>query len=197
MIRNASLLWGILLVTGCRATAPDAPTNAQDRFWASLQQLCGSAYQGQITQASPADTAFAGKALIMHVRSCSATEVHTAFNVGDNRSRTWIISRTATGLRLKHDHRHEDGSEDALTQYGGDTRTHGTAETQEFFADAHTAALLPAAATNVWTVEIRPSQVFAYALRREGTDRRFRVEFDLSRKVPAPPPSWGHSQDRE
>jgi hypothetical protein len=32
---------------------------------------------------------------------------------------------------------------------------------------------------------------FVYALRREGTDRRFRVEFDLGREVAIPPPPWG------
>ncbi|HEU0302476.1 MAG TPA: hypothetical protein VFR37_23655, partial [Longimicrobium sp.] len=103
------------------------------------------------------------------------------------------ITRTADGLRLKHDHRHADGSEDPVTQYGGDTRGAGAPSRQEFHADAHTAALIPAAATNVWTVEVGPGERFAYALRREGTDRRFRVEFDLARPVPAPPAPWGHA----
>ena len=44
-------------------------------------------------------------------------------------------------------------------------------------------ALIPAAATNVWTVEVVPDRTFVYALRREGTDRRFRIEFDLTRPV--------------
>jgi hypothetical protein len=33
--------------------------------------------------------------------------------------------------------------------------------------------------------------MFAYALRREGTDRRVRAEFDLRREVDALPPPWG------
>src|SRR5690606_19813992 len=114
------------------------------------------------------------------------------FHVGDDRSRTWVLSRTDSGLRLKHDHRHEDGSEDAITQYGGETRTQGTPTTQEFYADAYTADLLPAAATNVWAMEVVPKQRFAYSLRREGTDRRFRVEFDLTRPADPPPSPWGH-----
>lgn len=69
------------------------------------------------------------------------------------------------------------------------------ATTQEFHADAHTAELLPAAATNVWTVEIVPGSFSAYALRREGTDRRFRVEFDLTRRVTPPPAPWGRDRD--
>jgi hypothetical protein len=130
----------------------------------------------------------------MHVRSCDSTEVRIPFHLGTNRSRTWVITRTATGLRLKHDHRHEDGSEDATTQYGGDTRDSGTVALQEFYADSQTAALIPAARTNVWSVEVMPGDLFAYALRREGTDRRFRVEFDLKTPVAAPPPPWGAPQ---
>jgi hypothetical protein len=44
--------------------------------------------------------------------------------------------------------------------------------------------------TNVWTVELRPGQSYVYDLQRVGTDRRFRVEFDLTRPVTAPPPPW-------
>jgi hypothetical protein len=61
----------------------------------------------------------------------------------------------------------------------------------EFPADSFTAALLPPARTNVWTIEVDPDRRrFVYALRREGTERRFRVEFDLGRPVTAPPPPW-------
>jgi hypothetical protein len=59
-----------------------------------------------------------------------------------------------------------------------------------FPADGFTATLIPAAATNVWTVEVSPS-VFSYQLTRESTGRRFRVEFDLTRPVAPPPPPWG------
>jgi hypothetical protein len=127
----------------------------------------------------------------MHVRECSESEIRIPFHVGDDRSRTWVVERTDEGLRLKHDHRHSDGSEDAVTQYGGDTAEPGTATRQTFPADEHTAMLVPAAATNVWILELEPDTRFAYALRREGTERRFRAEFDLTRPVPAPPAPWG------
>ena len=94
------------------------------------------------------------------------------------------------GRIFAHDHRHQDGSEDAVTQYGGDTPNAGSPTRQEFYADAHTAALIPAASTNIWTIEVTPT-AFSYGLRREGTDRRFRVEFDLTTPVPAPPAPWG------
>ena len=77
-----------------------------------------------------------------------------------------------------------------LTQYGGDSRDGGTATSMAFAADSLTAALIPAASTNVWTVDITPTQ-FVYQLRREGTDRRVRVEFDLTVPVSVPPAPWG------
>lgn len=173
------------------AARQSAAADAQDVFWASLQSLCGQAFAGTLVESVPPDSSFDGEELVMHVRQCEEDVVRVPFHVGDDRSRTWVISRTPNGLRLKHDHRHEDGTEDEVTQYGGDTVGPGSAERQEFSADAHTATLVPSAANNVWTLEIRPGEMFVYALRREGAERRFRVEFDLSQPIPAPPPPWG------
>jgi hypothetical protein len=105
------------------------------------------------------------------------------------------VSRTGGGLRLKHDHRHADGSPDVLTQYGGDTRTPGTATRQEFPVDAESIALFEregsqASVTNTWAMEMVPGQRFAYELSRPG-GRLFRVEFDLRTPVAPPPPPWG------
>ena len=141
-----------------------------------------------------ADASFAGKRLVMHVSECSADTIRIPFHVGDDRSRTWVITRTTAGYRLKHDHRHPDGSEDKVTQYGGDSVTPVTANRQEFPADAFTKALLiregnVAGASNIWAVEVDPGRTFAYELRRP--NRFFRVEFDLTKPVAAPPAPWG------
>jgi hypothetical protein len=169
-----------------------AEESAQDVFWKRLEALCGQAFEGRIVEGSAtSDSLFGGRRLVMHVRDCGEHEIRIPFHVGEDRSRTWVLTRTPLGLRLKHDHRHEDGSEDAITQYGGDTAASGTESSQEFPADAHTATLVPAATTNIWTIEVVPGKHFAYALRREAESRRFRVEFDLSRAVEAPPPPWG------
>jgi hypothetical protein len=105
-----------------------------------------------------------------------------------------VISRNPTGLMLKHDHRHEDGSEDALTQYGGQALAPGTAERQEFPADPFTLDMFRRRQMipnlqNVWAVELHPGRTFAYELRRP--NRHFRVEFDLTRPIAPPPPPWG------
>ena len=188
----------ILAAAGCRAAAERPPETAavvgqpgQDVFWTRLQGLCGRAYRGRLTEGNASDSAFRRAELVMHVRECSPTGIRIPFHADQDRSRTWVLTRTGQGLRLKHDHRHADGAEDRVTQYGGDTRSTGTWHRQEFHADAHTAALIPAAATNVWSIELVPGEYFAYGLRREGTDRRFRVEFDLRTPIPAPPPPWG------
>ncbi|MEX2181332.1 MAG: hypothetical protein WD771_04775 [Gemmatimonadaceae bacterium] len=191
MTRSPIVAPALAIALALLATAACAPREvaAPDAFLDALRAHCGKAYAGQIIDPQPADTAFAGQTLVMHVRGCGA-EVRIPFHVGDDHSRTWVLTRTEGGVRLKHDHRHEDGSEDAVTQYGGDSRADGTASRMEFPADSFTAALLPAAATNIWTVEITPTQ-YVYQLRRESTGRRFRVEFDLTRPVEAPPAPWG------
>jgi hypothetical protein len=182
-----------LLFAGC-ATAP-RPEPAQDAFFGRIAALCGRAFEGRIVSpAVPADAAFAGRTLVMHVRDCEGSTLRIPFHVGEDRSRTWVLTRTPAGLTLKHDHRHQDGSEDRLTQYGGATAGSGTATRQEFPADPFSRALferenIPQSAANVWAMEIVPGRIFAYELRRPG--RFFRVEFDLSRPVAPPPPAWG------
>lgn len=184
----------LVLAIACdRPAQQDAlPDGPQAEFWANLQSLCGRAYAGTLVDVTPGDTVFPGRELVMHVRQCSDNEVRIPFHVGENHSRTWIVTRLDGALRLKHDHRHEDGTDDELTQYGGDTQDAGTAEEQEFHADAHTVQLIPEAATNIWTMELVPGAMFAYALRRVGTERRVRVEFDLMQEVDTPPTPWGY-----
>lgn len=175
------------------AVIPEAP-GAQQAFFNRLHAICGRAFDGRVTSAPvEADREMAASRLTMHVASCTADEVRIPFHVGENRSRTWVISRTAAGLRLKHVHRHSDGSEDELSNYGGDAPPPGTARRQEFPADAFSRELFTrtgraVSVPNVWAIEIDPRRMFAYELRRPG--RHFRVEFDLSRPVPPPPPAW-------
>lgn len=181
-----------LMLVGCATTPAVAPADA---FFGRLQSLCGKAFAGRVVTTDAADADMAAKRLVMHVRECPGGLVRIPFHVGDDRTRTWVIDMImAGGLRLKHDHRHADGTEDVLTQYGGNSSGMGTAARQTFPADEFSKALFlakgnPASVTNVWAIEIEPSRSFAYELRRP--NRFFRVEFDLTRPVPAPPPPWG------
>ena len=187
------------MLAGCVALPP-LPVNPQDQFFASLSRHCGKAYAGRLVTSDATDADMRGKPMIMHVRSCSATQIEIPFHIGGtgpdgtwDRSRTWIITRKADGLRLKHDHRHADGKPDVLTMYGGDTVDGGNAARQTFPVDPESIALFrandrAASVTNIWAIEVNEAR-YTYELRRAG--RHFRVEFDLSQNVPAPPAPWG------
>lgn len=190
-MRSLLFATAALALTGC--AGQDRASDPQDRFMQAIAGHCGKAYAGRVVTTDAADASFASQTLVMHVAACEADRIRIPFHVGEDRSRTWVLTRTARGVRLKHDHRHQDGSSDALTMYGGDTATPGTAERQDFPADAESIALFRAtdravSVTNVWAVEVTPTR-FAYELRRPG--RHFRVEFDLTRPIATPPLPWG------
>ena len=192
----------MLFLAGCATSAVCAHEPAAlpaDQFMDRIEKYCGKAFGGKVLVDEPPseNDAFGGKLLVMHVRECSAGELIIPFHVGDDHSRTWILTRTVSGLRLKHDHRHADGSEDAVTLYGGDSVSAGTAERQEFPVDTYSIAMfqregLSASLNNVWAMEIQPDQRFIYELARPN-GRLFRVEFDLTKAVALPPTAWGHS----
>ena len=181
----------LVLAAGCATAAPPPPrpAGAADLFFEKLTALCGRSYEGRVVTDRPTPSPdFAGKRLVMHVRDCTEDQVRIPFWVGEDRSRTWVVTRTATGLRLKHDHRHADGTPDRLTNYGGETLAAGWPSRQEFPVDAETNALfiaqnIPASVENVWALSLL-GNTFAYELTRPG--RFFRVEFDLKRPLTSP-----------
>ena len=201
-MRHLLIFSAVLACAGCAATSaqPSAPA---DDFLSALAQHCGKAYAGRIVSNEPKPAtpdAFEGKPLVMHVRGCDnpAEELRVPFHVGEDRSRTWILTRTEGGLRLKHDHRHPDGSEDIQTMYGGDTVVAGTAVRQEFPVDAYSVELferegLQQSTSNIWAMEIEPGKRFLYELARP-SGRLFKVEFDLSQPVAVPPAPWGSQE---
>lgn len=198
-------VWGIAasvgplpaaVATGAPAAAASSTVPAE-AFFAEVAALCGLAFEGRVVVDRPesGDDRFAGRRLVMFVGPCSEAEIRMPFHVGDDRSRTWVLTATSGGLRLKHDHRHADGSPDPVTMYGGDTTAPGSAMRQEFPVDAESVAVferagLAASLTNTWALEIEPGRRFLYELSRPG-GRLFQVEFDLGKPVPAPPPAWG------
>lgn len=174
--------------------APLVSIATHDAFFEKIKALCGKAFAGKIAVDNPTAPGFEG-ALIMHVRRCTDTELQIPFHVGDNHSRTWIITKTGSGLSLKHDHRNQDGSHDEQTMYGGHTVDAGWPNAQSFPADQYSKELfaargLPQSIGNTWQMYIYPEQ-FSYRLVREG--REFRVDFDLTKAVSLPPVPWGYA----
>lgn len=173
--------------------APTVSIATHDAFFKQLHQLCGKAFEGKVVVDSPKSDGFNDR-LVMHVRHCTDTQLQIPFHVGDNHSRTWIITKTGSGLSLKHDHRHADGTFDKETMYGGHTLDAGWNNVQSFPADQYSKELFaryekPQSIGNTWQVFVYP-KIFSYRLVREG--REFRVDFDLSKPVSAPPTPWGY-----
>lgn len=162
-----------------------------DEYWSSLEELCGQAFEGRLVESPEGEDAFAGKRLVMHVRECSDDVIRIPFMVGEDRSRTWVLSRKGDRIELKHDHRHEDGSEDEVTMYGGIATNAGRATEQYFPADEETRQTIEAAFSNVWVMRVYSGETFTYGLWRLGTPRVFRIDFDLTEPVEPPPAPWG------
>lgn len=199
MRRTAAIVLFGLLAAACgnQQAPPASPPAPAAEFLSAVSGLCGKAFAGKVVANDPAapNDPFEGQALVMHVRTCDTpSEVLIPFHVGEDRSRTWVLTLMRNRIRLKHDHRHKDGTDDAVTMYGGDSTTAGTATRQDFPVDEFSKELFTrenraVSNTNVWAMEMHPGRMFAYELTRPG--RKFRVEFDLTRPVPIPPAPWG------
>ncbi|MCF2916994.1 MULTISPECIES: hypothetical protein [unclassified Pseudoalteromonas] len=192
------LVASMLLAASSVAAARPAPLvsiPSHDGFFDNIAAHCGKAYEGKVSVDNAAGpSSFVGKKLVMHVRRCNERELQVPFHVGDDASRTWIITKTGSGLSLKHDHRHKDGSDDKSTMYGGHTLDAGFANAQSFPADQYSKELfvsqgIPQSMGNTWQMYIYPKQ-FTYRLVREG--REFRVDFDLTKPITPPSAPWGY-----
>jgi len=197
MKRSLPFAAAVLALTACAPGAGDAdaaaldaqmeaaPASAQDAFWANLQALCNSAAEGVLLQAPEGDTQIDPNArLVVHFRDCSDEELRFPLHVAENRSRTWVFIRHADHLELRHDHRHEDGTEEGNTWYGATTLGEGSANRQEFVTDRN-------GVLGGWGVEIEPGQRYTYGTIRDGAWRHH-LEFALGVPTEIPPPVWGH-----
>jgi hypothetical protein len=179
-----SIVIAAAALAGCATTPVQSP---QDQFFASLSSHCGHSLHGRLVTNDTQDAALIGKPVVGRFAACTASEVRIFTAFGDDTSRTWVISRTSTGLRLKHLHLNKDGTEAEVSRYGGDATTPGTAERQELPPDAFSRDLFtrvanrPSNLTNVWAVEARPAEFYAHELRNATTGRFFRLELHRSR----------------
>ena len=195
-LRLTILAGSAALLTACSPELTPA-----DAFRIDISQYCGKAFAGTLVSEDEVDAGFAVEDIVMHVRDCSESEARIPLHVGENRSRTWIVSATdGGGLRLKHDHRHEDGAPDAISMYGGDMNPAENVDWDDgsyaFPADEFSKSMfedegIPDSKQNTWVIELKPdANLFAYQMSRP--NRFFRLEFDLSQPVEIPPPAWGH-----
>lgn len=174
-------------LVGACSSAP-AADGSQDEFFAALKTFCGQTHTGKVTSEDEVDADWRKEILVVGPITCEKNKIKMPLAVGTNTSRTWIVTKNADKLTLKHDHRHKDGSPDSVTNYGGTTEGDGTPQRQEFPVDDFSIDLfiregLAASVTNTWAFEAVPGERLAYELSRppvDGKRRFFRAEFDLT-----------------
>ena len=193
-----SVLSVSLLTLGC-APAPteQSPIAQQSAFMAAFAPFCGQAFAAKIVQDNQPSPAW-DHPLVVHVRDCEENIVRMPLHVGDDRSRTWVLTQHPEYIDFQHIHLHQDGSPDAVSPYGGQTTTAGSATKQAFPVDAASKALfiengLDVSTTNTWTISFIDEYTMSYQLSRPG--RIFEVQVDLSQPIPLPPPAWGYAAE--
>ncbi len=169
-----------VIFVGLTACQPQAG-NSQEVFVDNLSALCGQTLTGQVVSQDEVDADWRKVTLTVGPIDCG-DKIAMPLAVGADQSRTWFITQSEDELTLKHRHTLKDGYPDPVTHYGGTTATQGTATRQDFPVDQYSIDMflengLNASVTNVWSLEIKPGEVFAYELNREG--RHFRAEFPL------------------
>ena len=191
----AYVLLGLAVISNA-ALAKEAPLVSiptHDAFFNAIKAHCGKAFQGKVSKDNVGNT-FGDAKLVMHIRKCTDSEIQIPFHVGEDASRTWILTKTGAGLMLKHDHRNEDGSFHSSTMYGGHTLDEGFPQVQSFPADVYSKSLfiesgITASTDNVWQMMIYPSR-FSYRLIRPA--REVQVDFDLKNPIATPSAPWGY-----
>jgi len=152
-------------------------------FLANLASLCGKSFRGHEVYMQPGRQSWADKDLVMHVTVCEETHVHIPFHIDDDRSRTWMFLIEDGKLRFRHDHRHEDGTPEDQTLYGGYSNGMGDAFSQQFPADDYTVELLTDTLNRQWNVVLNEDMTnFSYQLLYHG-EIVFRADFDLTQPL--------------
>ena len=167
-----SILLTLALATAAAVSTPAQAPDPRDQFFEALGALCGARFEGAMTFRSTPRTISPASGWSRRWRraprrksACPSWSARTIRAPGSSVA-------AADGLQLKHDHRHADGTPDAVTLYGGLATDAGSALVQSFPADAYTARLIPAAASNVWTLSLGADGTsLGYHLDRDGKPR--------------------------
>ncbi|MFO7997871.1 MAG: hypothetical protein R6U86_02705 [Bacteroidales bacterium] len=192
MSKKATLIIAIaFLAAACGPGSPPAretstvslESETHRAFFDHLAQLCGQTFAGEQVFRSHHGAGWGHLELIMHVRVCDDSQILIPFHVGEDKSRTWMFLVEEGRLRFRHDHRHEDGTPEDETLYGGYADDTGTPFVQHFPADEYTGTLIEGGEGNVWTVMVSEDfSTFTYLLERDG-EKRFRIDFDLTKPL--------------
>lgn len=173
----------VLLLFVLQTCAKNKTVPLESHFFDKLSTLCGNVFEGQSTFPESEDHPLVGTLLRTEVNECSDSTIRIELiRDGDYWHGAWVIEKRPEGLHLFHDHLGEVRTMDELKEgdyhgYGGYADARGSSRKQYFPADLYTAELIPAAATNVWMIEIgEDSESFSYALERN-QQPRFRAEF--------------------
>jgi len=199
LLSLALMLSGTSIGTAQAADEPAQPagqTFVQKEFMQAFQPYCGQAFAARIVEDNQPSPAW-DHPLVVHVRDCEDAVIRMPLHVGEDRSRTWVLSLHEGFIDFQHFHLHQDGSPDAVSPYGGKTADAGTPGSQSFPVDEASKALfiangLEASVNNTWSIDFPDANTLRYRLLRPG--RLFEVHVDLSQPVSEPPPAWGYSR---
>ncbi len=202
-MRRYSFFSLLLVIIGYSCAFEKSPTPAPESvtqaFLANYTPFCGQSFRGETTHIELGEGhPLEGAKLLMTIESCNIEEIRIAFQVDEDRSRTWILGYIEDGLRLAHDHRYEDGSQYEANFYGGLAMDNGngyfkhypegafsTSRVLYFPADARTLSDRPSRDINVWSKAFDlENNRYYYRLYLTG-ELRYEAVFDLSSPVEA------------
>ena len=81
---------------------PLGETGTQKAVFENLKKMCGRRFAGETQFPPDPNHPMAGKKLVMSVDSCTDRELRIPFLVGEDKSRTWILTLSEKGLLFKH-----------------------------------------------------------------------------------------------
>ncbi len=185
---SIGLVTALFMMAGCgeqeppESTTAVETTDARQAFLDNLKSLCGETFTGEASYPDDPAHPLVATELRTHISECEDNMVRIELiRDGDYWHGAWVLEMRDQGLHLFHDHlgdvrTMEDLGENDYHGYGGYASDAGSGTVQFFPADEVTADIIPAAATNVWMMELDlENDTFTYYLERH-EEPRFRAE---------------------
>lgn len=164
----------VLALSACSFMKSD-----HEKFLDHLNSLCDNSFAGEVVHPSEAPRGFTDP-LVAHFNDCGKDYINIPFHVGENTSRTWMLTLSDEGLLFKHDHRNPDGTPERMTMYGGWANDNGSEFLQRFPADEESIALRENIRSHIWQIKLSEDlSTFSYSLYLYD-DLYFQADFDLT-----------------